>query len=151
MLRGGVVRTASILSSTRIPNPGVEPFLEARIDPSPAKVEASVDAYLGRYRKDASTIDIVSLVMLGKIDLAYEVLKNPIAFKALAAATGVFFRINMREFRNDPRFMPLAARYGLVRYWMKTGKWPDFCLEADLPYDCRQEAKKYANVRTIHD
>jgi hypothetical protein len=60
----------------------------------------------------------------------------------MAPATGVFFRVNMREFRNDPRFMPLAARYGLVRYWKKTGRWPDFCLEADLPYDCKAEAAK---------
>jgi hypothetical protein len=42
--------------------------------------------------------------------------------------------------RRDPRFMPLAAQVGLVDYWEKTGKWPDFCAEPDLPYDGRKRA-----------
>jgi hypothetical protein len=31
---------------------------------------------------------------------------------------------------------------GLVRFWQKTDDWPDFCFEADLPYDCKKEAAK---------
>ena len=142
LLRGGMVRPMSILARTAVPNPAVELFLEARIDPSHAKIDAAVAAYRDRYRRDPSTIDVTSLVMLGQVDLAYAALKNPVVFKAMSAAPGVFFRINMREFRNDRRFMPLVARYGLVRYWQKTGKWPDFCLEADLPYECKAEAAK---------
>jgi hypothetical protein len=38
--------------------------------------------------------------------------------------------------------MPLVARIGLVRYWTESGKWPDFCFEPDLPYDCKAEAAK---------
>jgi adenylate cyclase len=44
--------------------------------------------------------------------------------------------------RRDPRFIPLAARIGLVDYWRSTGKWPDFCAEPGLPYDCKAEAAK---------
>jgi hypothetical protein len=37
--------------------------------------------------------------------------------------------------------MPLAARLGLVAAWRETGKWPDFCAEPDLPYNCAAVAK----------
>jgi hypothetical protein len=47
----------------------------------------------------------------------------------------------MRAFRADPRFMPLAARLGLVDYWTRTGHWPDFCAERDRPYDCAAVAR----------
>jgi len=42
--------------------------------------------------------------------------------------------------RADPRFMPFAARIGLVDYWQETGQWPDFCTEEELPYDCKEAA-----------
>jgi hypothetical protein len=44
--------------------------------------------------------------------------------------------------RRDPRFMPLAARFGLPQYWRASGEWPDFCSEPGLPYDCKAEAAK---------
>lgn len=44
--------------------------------------------------------------------------------------------------RSDSRFIPLARKLGLVAYWRATGKWPDFCSEPGLPYDCRGEATK---------
>jgi hypothetical protein len=40
--------------------------------------------------------------------------------------------------------MEVAKRLNLVDYWQKTGKWPDFCLEPDLPYKCQAEAAKLA-------
>jgi adenylate cyclase len=44
--------------------------------------------------------------------------------------------------RRDPRFMPVMQRAGLVEYWMETNRWPDFCEDPSLPYDCRQEARR---------
>jgi adenylate cyclase len=49
--------------------------------------------------------------------------------------------------RRDPRFIALAAKLGLVDYWRATGKWPDFCAEPGLPYDCKTEAAKLAGAR----
>jgi len=44
--------------------------------------------------------------------------------------------------RTDPRFMRVAIRLGLVAYWRDTGKWPDFCREPALSYNCQAEAKR---------
>ncbi|HUL64632.1 MAG TPA: toll/interleukin-1 receptor domain-containing protein [Burkholderiaceae bacterium] len=50
------------------------------------------------------------------------------------------FMPHMRNVRADPRFMPLAARIGLVDYWLDTDQWPDFCTTEKLPYDCKTAA-----------
>jgi DNA-binding winged helix-turn-helix (wHTH) protein/tetratricopeptide (TPR) repeat protein len=78
------------------------------------------------------------LARQGDVDGAYAMLaaapdsyRNPI----------LFYYPEMRALRRDPRFMPLAHRIGLVDYWLKSGRWPDFCAEPDLPYDCRTVAK----------
>jgi hypothetical protein len=58
--------------------------------------------------------------------------------------TVIFFYRGMEEFRRDARFFPLAAKFGLVDYWLETDKWPDFCAEKDLPFDCRERARAAA-------
>jgi hypothetical protein len=35
--------------------------------------------------------------------------------------------------------MALSAKLGPVDYWKSTGKWPDFCTEERVPYDCKTE------------
>jgi hypothetical protein len=52
-----------------------------------------------------------------------------------------FFRPEFESMRDEPRFMALAAQYGLVRYWRWSGHWPDFC--DGVRYDCKTEAAKY--------
>lgn len=32
-------------------------------------------------------------------------------------------------------------------YWMATGRWPDFCADPNLPYDCREAAQRYIDKR----
>ena len=49
--------------------------------------------------------------------------------------------------RRDPRFWPLAAKAGLVRYWLASNKWPDFCSDPTYPLDCHAEAKKVASIK----
>lgn len=50
------------------------------------------------------------------------------------------FGSDMKAFRADPRFFPLAVRLGLVQYWTETNQWPDFCAEPGLPFTCRERA-----------
>jgi hypothetical protein len=53
----------------------------------------------------------------------------------------------LKELRRDRRFMALAATAGLVEYWRNSGRWPDFCAEPDLAYDCKTEAARLASAR----
>jgi hypothetical protein len=32
--------------------------------------------------------------------------------------------------------MTLAANLGLTAYWLRSGKWPDFCSDPSLAYSC---------------
>ena len=52
-----------------------------------------------------------------------------------AYRTGLPFHAEYPELRKDPRFPKLAARLGLVEYWLASQKWPD-CVE-HVPYDFR--------------
>jgi hypothetical protein len=46
----------------------------------------------------------------------------------------------MPELRNDPRFVRLCARFGLVEFWLTTSKWPD-CVD-EVAYDFKAECEK---------
>jgi tetratricopeptide (TPR) repeat protein len=46
--------------------------------------------------------------------------------------------------RQDPGFIALATKLGLVGYWKAAARWPDFCADSGLPYACAAEAAKYA-------
>ena len=50
------------------------------------------------------------------------------------------FMPHFRSLRADPRFMRLALKMGLVDYWLETDRWPDFCREETLAYDCKTAA-----------
>jgi TolB-like protein len=59
------------------------------------------------------------------------------------ATTRLFFP-EFTAFRNDPRFVRLCARLGLVEYWMTSGHWPD-CVEEVAPhYDFKAECARVA-------
>ena len=145
MQRENSAHGTSLGASVATPNPGIEAFLLARIDPTPANIDRAIEAYLARLRQDPSDRGsmLLSLGVFGRTDLAYEILAHPSVVKTVPNGTEALFRPFMRGIRHDPRFMALAARLGLVRYWKQTGKWPDFCLDQDLPYDCKREAAKY--------
>lgn len=49
--------------------------------------------------------------------------------------------------RRDPRFFRAMAELGLVELWLARGKWPDFCSEPGLRYDCSTEAAKFRRVK----
>lgn len=48
--------------------------------------------------------------------------------------------------RRDPRFFAKMARLGLVDYWRRHNRWPDFCRDPGLRYDCRREAARLVAV-----
>ena len=122
-----------------------ESFLRARIDPTLANIEAAVQQARAHFQRDPSTIAVLAQV-LGAFDREEELFSLLLDHGRTINAGDVFsvalFRPVLRDLRRDPRFMRVAKRLGLIAYWQKSGKWPDFCFEPDLPYDCKKEAGK---------
>jgi Flp pilus assembly protein TadD len=127
-------------------SPNVEAYLIARIHPTPSNIERAINAASGANLKDTNTLAHL-MQMLGQFhreNELYDVLLNPRWVDLLGSTSQIYFRASLHKFRQDPRFMIVARRAGLVDYWRETGKWPDFSFEPDLPYDCKKEAAKLA-------
>ena len=58
--------------------------------------------------------------------------------------TALMFQASMPELRNDPRFVRLCARLGLVELWLATNKWPDCA--AEVPYDFKRACAEVQGV-----
>jgi hypothetical protein len=123
----------------------MEAYLEARLHPTGANVDRATaavrGAHLAQGRKRAQLLQLLS--EFGRTNELYKELAG-LRPDQLRVFSALFFRPSFQEFRRDPRFMPLAARAGLVSIWRRSGKWPDFCGETGLPYDCKKEAAKLA-------
>ena len=123
----------------------LEPILNAKIDPTAENMARarSLIRYGLRQSPKVSTGPVHGYGQFGMAEELFSILDPSIHTDP--ELFSVLFRPPFRKFRQDPRFIPLAARFGLVDYWQKSGVWPDFCREPDLPYDCKAEAAK---VRT---
>ena len=149
-LRYGDPREALQIVRSEGINPEFEEFLLARIDPTQANIERAVNAVRRRGTSSAKAInDLVQLLAeFGREDEAYELIMGWRRTDQAGAMTGMLFRPTLRKFRSHPRFIRVADHLGLLAHWRGSGKWPDFCSEPDLPYDCKAEAAKLAAART---
>ena len=120
-------------------------YLAARLDPTPAKIDDAIAALKGRSPDNPATRNKVLLALgnFGRVEEVYRLLEEP-GFQPFVDKDALF-RPDFAAVRADPRFMQVAARLGLVRYWRETGYWPDFCSKEQLRYDCKAEAGKYPN------
>ncbi|HEY6048741.1 MAG TPA: toll/interleukin-1 receptor domain-containing protein, partial [Sphingomicrobium sp.] len=121
----------------------IQLVVAARVDPTPAKIDAAVAALEAQASKNEARQNEVLLALgtFGRVDQAYQLLEDP-RFEPFIETNGLF-RPDFASVRADPRFMAVAARLGLVRYWRQSGYWPDFCSSEKLKYDCKTEAAKY--------
>ncbi len=106
-----------------------------------AKVAAR-DAAIASARRDRSHLmaALSHLSALGFEDEAFR-LAAEIPPSAQTDDVSVFFTPLIDPMRRDPRFMDLAGKIGLTDYWTKSGRWPDFCGDAGLPYSCKAEVQ----------
>lgn len=127
-----------------------EEFLVARIDPTPVNIERAVNAVRRRGITSSKAINDLAqlLAQFGREDEAYELIMGWQRTDQAGAMTGMLFRPTMKKFRSDPRFIRVADHLGLVPHWRSSGKWPDFCSEPDLGYDCKAEVTKLAAAQT---
>jgi DNA-binding winged helix-turn-helix (wHTH) protein/Flp pilus assembly protein TadD/TolB-like protein len=127
------------------PSPAIEKaFLLARIDPSPGKIEAALDAARPRRPGVQPYISfyVQALATFGRIDEDFATMNASQSDPFWREGTWVLFRPHMHPLWSDPRFIAFAVRLGLVDYWARSGHWPDFCADPDLRYDCRAEAQR---------
>jgi hypothetical protein len=112
----------------------------ARQTHDPARIAAIVAdrEYAVSHWGPAIGFAILDLETVGATDAAYATLN---AKRDLSDfSTDELFRSEGAAMLRDARFMPLAARLGLVDYWRSTGHWPDFCFNPLHPYDCKAAA-----------
>ena len=84
------------------------------------------------------------LAILGATDAAFAKAAEYLKTDSLADSSFLFWP-ELVAFRRDKRFWPFVSHIGMVDYWRATGRWPDFCSEPDLPYDCKAGAAKLAS------
>lgn len=143
-LRYGDPRIALQIVRSEGISPEFEQFLVARIDPTPENIERAINDVRQRGISSGKSINDMSqlLAQFGREDEIYDLIMGWKRPDQAGTMTGMLFRPTLRKFRSDPRFIKVAAHLGLVAHWRNSAKWPDFCSEPDLPYDCKAEAAK---------
>ena len=134
-------RTSDLSDAELVPN---LKFLAARLDPSPGKIDDSIATFHARAQIEprmGNTRLVLALGTFGRVDAIYQLLADPNVLSSIGS--DILFRPELAGVRADPRFMAVAARLGLVRYWRRSGNWPDFCATEQLKYDCKTEAAKF--------
>ena len=103
-------------------------FIEARA----ARSVQAADATIPKIREAANQgtisreIEVMMFAALGKTDEAFEAANLALDRQQELLPRFLFTPVT-RNLRRDPRFLPLASRMGLIKYWRETGKRPDFC------------------------
>jgi TolB-like protein len=130
-------------------------FIRAKRNPTQENI-GGIGTALEAHFKRTGSVDVSRLVYaahLGLVDEAYHAaevarlgprgtvddIMGPDGYR-----TALLFQVGMPELRNDPRFVPLCARLGLVEFWLATGKWPD-CVD-EVPYDFKAACEKARHI-----
>lgn len=144
---GDAARALEMLESSSYVRERLQPHVElvrlglqASLDPSPAKRQRLLADFRQAAAAEPRRVNMASmLVFHGMEEEALQLL----AGAGLASwEPDILFAPEAAAMRRDPRIFVLAHRHGLVRYWMTSGHWPDFCADRSLPFDCRAEARR---------
>jgi tetratricopeptide (TPR) repeat protein len=124
-----------------------EAVLQARIDPTLANIERAISVGGASAARFGSLVggQVETLAAFGRNDQIYELLMRLPQKKFEANLASTLFRPTLKGFRQQSRFLGVTQRFGLLDYWRRSGRWPDFCADPDLPYDCKKEAAKLAS------
>ncbi len=127
-----------------------ELVFRAAISRAPGDIAAARRTVLQTMKTSPQLVqrEIENLSILGDIDDAFALASGPLALASPDGPFQTLFAPPTRPMRQDRRFVALASHLGLVDYWRTTGKWPDFCSEPGLPYDCKTEAAKLTGARS---
>ena len=123
-----------------------EPFMDARIDPTPAKIDRAIENAAASYRRNPEEHIWLYVEVLSAFDRYPDLLKflMSVPLNQARSVAYVTFAPSPTKFWHNPQSLAFAQRVGLISYWRSSGKWPDFCFDPDLAYDCKKEAAKLA-------
>jgi tetratricopeptide (TPR) repeat protein len=124
--------------------PYVESFVRARANPTAANVDRAIEDAQSWYERAPTSIYHLVQVLgtFGRDQQLFPILLNWSHPDKVSYVVDGLFRPALLNVHRDSRMMAVAKRLGLLDYWQKTGNWPDFCSDPDLPYDCKTEAGK---------
>ena len=124
--------------------PILDLYLRAKSDPTPENVQRATSYLPANFIHDNVRLSNLaqSMAEFHREDALFAMLLQPTHRQDLPNFGGVFFRPGFKRAREDSRFMRVAKAAGLVDYWQQSGRWPDFCFEPRLSYDCKAEAAK---------
>lgn len=111
----------------------LEAYMKAKETSAAADRDAAIAALVAASGPGLRRIITVPLVMrLGALDqamtLSNSIADDPRVMKqSMFMDLGFLYGPDTRALREDPRFVEVADRLGLLKYWRSTGKWPDFC------------------------
>lgn len=146
---GDPTKALAMIESGRlnfIPSPAQTSFLRARADSSPANITKAIAEARKTYEQSGSPNQLIqTLAAFDREDEAIKVLLSTNPQLSHGIISSFFRRPSLKKVLRDPRFMIIAKRYGLIDYWQATGRWPDYCQEPGLSYDCKTEAAKLRN------
>jgi hypothetical protein len=114
-------------------------FLAARVKPTAENIQR---ALANARASGFYSTRVEVLQAFGRGDEVFELLMRAPIQRLDQSTLQTLFRPTLKNFRQNPRFLRIAQRLGLLNYWRKSGNWPDFCFEPGLPYDCKAEAAK---------
>ena len=130
-------------------------FIRAKRDSSSASMDKWRETFVRRI-ETANCVDVSNLVYaahLGLVDEVYDAAESaclgPVGSEndfmgPDGYRTSMLFQVRMPEIRQDPRFIQLCARLGLVEFWLASDMWPD-CV-SEVPYDFKAECEKSSQV-----
>jgi len=126
----------------------VRSFIEARTTRRPEDIDAAIRDAKAAYAIEPFSFQhlVQTFTILDREDDLLPLLLT-MPLNDATFVTDVTFRPAARELWRNPESLRYAKRVGLLAYWQSSGKWPDFCYETDLPYDCKAEAAKLTGAR----
>ena len=130
-------------------------FIRAKRDPTPANIDKWRSDFIEQTNA-TGCVDVSKLVYaahLGLVDEAYDAAETACLGPVGADndvmgpdgyRTSMLFQVGLPEIRQNPRFVRLCARLGLVEFWLVTDIWPD-CVD-EVPYDFKAECRKASHI-----
>jgi TolB-like protein len=117
-------------------------FIEARATHSPGQIASAARGIreAADQNKISAETEIMMLAGLGESGQAIEA-ANLALDRHQQMQPWFLFSPVTRNLRQDPGFVDLASRLGLIKYWRETGKLPDFCTDRTKQSECSPELR----------